>query len=425
MNQDIQSVKRLEGIMTVPGDKSVSHRALMFGAIATGDTHIRQLSHGQDVQSTRRCLEQCGVSFTETADSLIVHGAGFTLQAPENILDAGNSGTTMRLFSGILAAQPFQCTIKGDASLTKRPMKRIIEPLTLMGASIESENGYPPLRISGKQLIAIDYLSPVASAQVKSCILIAGLFSNGITSVTEPQLSRDHTERMLPCFGIPVQRDGLKVSVEGPARLQGTSLLVPGDISSAAFFMVAASLLPDSKLVIQNVGMNPSRTGIYDVLIQMGGKIAKQNQRIENGEPVADLVIESSHLRGVTIEGNMIPKLIDELPLLAVAATQAEGRTIIRDAKELRVKESDRIETVANNLKAMGCEITATEDGFIIDGPQPLQGATLPTYHDHRIAMSFAIAGLFAKGRTTILDAETAEISFPGFYNLLDDITYG
>jgi len=398
----------------------------MMGALAEGDTPIANLSYGQDVLSTRHCLEALGVEITGTSVGLVVHGAGMNgLKQAESRLECGNSGTTIRLLSGILAAQPFESWLNGDASLNSRPMRRIIDPLSMMQARIMSQpEGTAPLRIQGCTLSPIQYESPVASAQVKSCILLAGLFANGTTSVIEPKLSRDHTERMLPCFGVPVNRDGLTVSVKGPARLVGCPVRVPGDISSAAFFLVAGSLIPNSEIQVENVGLNPTRAGIMDVLARMGAHIDIQNYHERNGEPSADLVIQTSSLTGTVIEKEEIPRLIDELPILAIAATQAEGKTVVRDARELRVKESDRITVIEKGLKRMGVHITTYEDGFEIQGPQSLHGAKIETHHDHRIAMAFAVAGLLASGTTEIMDAENAETSYPGFFQVIKELSH-
>ncbi|MBN2029897.1 3-phosphoshikimate 1-carboxyvinyltransferase [bacterium] len=422
MDRTIHPINRLSGSITPPGDKSISHRALMMGAIGNGTTTIIHCSPGKDIKSTQNCLKQLGIIIESEGEKIHVHGRGMRgLFPPQQALDAGNSGTTMRLLSGILAAQPFESTITGDTSLSKRPMNRIVDPLRQMHAQIDPRNGsYAPLHIHGGQLSSITYRTPVPSAQIKSAILLAGLYANGTTSVIEPSLSRDHTERMLPCFGIEVNRDCLEVSVEGPAQLQSADISVPGDISSAAFFIIAASLIGHSNLLLKNVGINPTRKGILDVLENMGGQISYQNKRESNNEPIADLLIKSSKLYGVSIEGILIPKVIDEIPLIAIAATQAKGKTMVRDAKELRVKETDRITSVATNLKKMGVKIDVFDDGFALTGPQKLHGTVIDSYGDHRIAMSFAIAGLIAEGKTTIQNAECAEISYPGFFETLE-----
>lgn len=424
MDWEIQPITKWYGTYTVPGDKSISHRALMLGALAEGVTRITHLSPGKDVQSTLSCLVQLGVTIEQKEEETLVYGQGSKgLIPPTTILDAGNSGTTIRLLSGILAGHPFTSTITGDDSLRKRPMKRIIDPLEKMGAKIESSPGFfAPLTIHGTSLQPIEYALPIPSAQVKSCILLAGLLAEGKTSVTEPAQSRDHTERMLPCFGVEVIKNGLKVEIKGKSVLKATTIDVPGDISSAAFLMVAAALLPDAKLTLLNIGMNPTRTGIIEVLRTMGCSIQEKNVQSLHHEPRADLVIQSSPLSGIEIAGDLIPKVIDEIPILAIAATQAKGKTVVRDAKELRVKETDRITAVAKNLNAMGVKIEVFEDGFAIEGPQKLKAAVIESFHDHRIAMAFAIAGLVAKGKTRIRNAECAEISYPGFYEIIKGI---
>jgi len=424
MDWEIQPITRWHGTYPVPGDKSISHRALMLGALAEGITRITHLSPGKDVQSTLSCLVQLGVQIEQKENTTLVYGRGREgLSSPQTILDAGNSGTTIRLLSGILAGHAFTSVITGDDSLRKRPMKRIIEPLEKMGARIESTPGFlAPLTIHGTRLCPIEYVLPIASAQVKSCILLAGLLAEGNTSVTEPAQSRDHTERMLPCFGVDVLKEGLKVEVRGRASLKATEIDVPGDISSAAFLMVAAALLSEAKLTLVNIGMNPTRVGILEVLRAMGCSIQEKNIQMVNHEPRADLVVESGILSGTEIAGDLIPKVIDEIPILAIAATQAKGKTVVRDAKELRVKESDRITAVAQNLNAMGVKIEVFEDGFAIEGPQKLRGAVIESFHDHRIAMAFAIAGLIAEGKTVIRNAECAEISYPGFYEMIKGI---
>jgi len=427
LDRIITPARILRGRIRIPGDKSISHRALILGALARGDTRISHPLLGEDVRSTRRCLEQAGIRISEKSGNLIVHGRGMGgWRAPASPLDCGNSGTTMRLLSGILAAMPFRSTLVGDASLSRRPMKRIIDPLGRMGAKITAAaEGTAPLEIDGTRLSPIDYITPVASAQIKSCVLLAGLFADGTTSVTEPSLSRDHTERMLRGFGVDVSREGLRVSVTGPAVLQGCEVDVPGDISSAAFFLIAASLLPDSEIRLENVGLNPSRTGILEVLDEMGADIERTSEREINGEPRADLIVRSARLKGTVIEGPMIPTLIDEIPILAVAAARAEGRTEFRNAGELRVKETDRIAAIASNLESMGVRVDIQEDGFVIEGPQTLHGADIETFQDHRIAMSFAVAGLAAQGGTRIRNAECAEISYRGFYETLGGLIHG
>ncbi len=427
----------IRGRIPLPGDKSISHRALMLGAIAEGETRIRGLAPGEDVRSTLNCLRQLGVSIQEQNGEIILHGRGLAgLQKPAGILDAGNSGTTMRLLAGILAAQPFTTAITGDASLCRRPMRRIIEPLTQMGAGITAEqNDCAPLTIRGGKLQGIHYTLPVASAQVKSCILFAGLGADGETIVEEHVPTRDHSERMLRKMGahISVTSDQYSVisnqySVTSNSisiragELFGNEIEVPGDFSSAAFFIAAALLLSESELIVENVGLNPTRTAFLEIAREMGAAI--ESTKLKNGshEPVADLAVRHHPLRGVSVFGKRVPLLIDEIPILAILATQAEGETCIRDAKELRVKESDRIAALAQNLRAMGATVEELPDGLVIAGPTPLHGAEIDSYGDHRIAMAFAVAGLLADAPTTIRGAECADISFPGFFERLGEV---
>lgn len=411
--------KPLTGEVTVPGDKSISHRGIMLGAIAKGTTSITNFLKGADCLSTIACFRKMGIEIEEKGKEILVHGKGLHgLQAPDGILDAGNSGTTTRLISGILAGQNFSCELTGDASIQKRPMKRIITPLSLMGANIESIRGNDcaPLRIHGTSLKGIHYDSPVASAQVKSCILFAGMYADQKTSVTEPYLSRNHSELMLGSFGADIHTEGNTSVIFPEPLLYGQEVAVPGDISSAAYFIAAALLIPSSELLIRNVGINPTRDGILRVCHKMGASIELLNKRIQCGEPVADLLVKHSPLKGTVIEGAIIPTLIDELPVIAVMAACAEGETIIRDAQELKVKESNRLEILVHHLTAMGCDVTGTEDGMIIRGGRPLKGAVLESHLDHRIAMSFAVAGLVAEGETEILNADCVNISYPDFY---------
>ena len=411
--------KPLTGEVTVPGDKSISHRGIMLGAIAKGTTSITNFLKGADCLSTIACFRKMGIEIEEKGKEILVHGKGLHgLQAPDGILDAGNSGTTTRLISGILAGQNFSCELTGDASIQKRPMKRIITPLSLMGANIESIRGNDcaPLRIHGTSLKGIHYDSPVASAQVKSCILFAGMYADQKTSVTEPYLSRNHSELMLGSFGADIHTEGNTSVISPEPLLYGQEVAVPGDISSAAYFIAAALLIPSSELLIKNVGINPTRDGILHVCHKMGASIELLNKRIQCGEPVADLLVKHSPLKGTVIEGAIIPTLIDELPVIAVMAACAEGETIIRDAQELKVKESNRLEILVHHLTAMGCDVTGTEDGMIIRGGRPLKGAVLESHLDHRIAMSFAVAGLVAEGETEILNADCVNISYPDFY---------
>ena len=415
---EFKSVKKCRGEITVPGDKSISHRAVMFGSLAKGTTQVTGFLKGADCLSTISCFRQLGVSIEEKDQKIYIHGKGLHgLSTPDSILDAGNSGTTTRLISGILSGQNFSSTITGDASIQKRPMKRIITPLSQMGASIKSVHGNDcaPLCISPASLHGITYQSPVASAQVKSSILLAGLYADGITTVKEPAISRNHTEIMLKSFGATVHTEGLSASILPEPDLTALEISVPGDISSAAYFIAAGLIVPGSEIRIRHVGINPTRDGILQVAKAMGGNITLENVS-ESGEPTADIVVRSSSLHGTTIEGAIIPTLIDELPVIAIMAAVAEGTTVIKDAAELKVKESNRIDVMVENLSAMGCDITATEDGMIIKGGNTLHGAEIDSHLDHRIAMSFAIASLIADGVTRIKDASCVNISYPSFY---------
>ena len=417
---EIKKSGALRGEVTVPGDKSISHRSIMFGAISEGLTEVTNFLQGADCLSTISCFKKLGIEIENTTEKILVHGKGIRgLSAPASILDAGNSGTTTRLISGILAGQDFSCTLTGDASIQKRPMKRIIEPLSLMGADIRSirENGCAPLQISGRKLSGISYSTPVASAQVKSAILLAGLYADGQTRVTEPALSRNHTELMLSGFGAEIKTEGLTAVLTPGTSLHGQRVEVPGDISSAAYFLAAGLLVPGSEILVKNVGINPTRAGILTVIRAMGGNIVLQNQRLCAGEPVADILVTASSLHGTVVEGSLIPTLIDEIPVIAVLAAFADGETVIRDAAELKFKESDRIVSVTEALLAMGCDVTPTDDGMLIRGGKPLCGAPVNSCQDHRIAMSFAVAGLCADGVTTIRDAECVSISYPAFYH--------
>lgn len=409
----------LKGEITVPGDKSISHRGIMLGALANGTTSITNFLKGADCLSTISCFQKMGIEIEETEREILVHGKGLHgLSAPTEILDAGNSGTTTRLISGILAGQNFSCDLTGDASIQKRPMKRIMTPLSMMGADITSvhNNGCAPLHIKGAPLKGISYQSPVASAQVKSCVLFAGLYADGKTSVTEPFLSRNHSELMLSSFGASIETCGTTATIEPEPVLTAQKVEVPGDISSAAFFIAAGLLIPGSELLIKNVGINPTRDGILRVCKQMGANLELLNTRTQCGEPVADVLVKHSELNRTVIEGDLIPTLIDELPVIAVMAACANGETIIRNAEELKVKESNRLEIIVHHLSEMGCDITGTEDGMIIRGGKPLHGAVLDSHLDHRIAMSFAVAGLVADGETEITNADCVNISYPGFY---------
>ena len=427
---ELCSITGLKGRVSVPGDKSISHRCIMFGSIADGVTEVRNFLEGADCLATIRCFRSMGIEIEEKNTTVIVHGKGLHgLSAPDSILDVGNSGTTTRLLSGILAGQSFESKLSGDESLNSRPMKRIMDPLTQMGAHISSilRNGCAPLYIAPSALHGIHYDSPVASAQVKSCILLAGLYAEGETSVTEPSLSRNHTELMLREFGADIRTTHALNSTEATAsirpcgRLFGQKITVPGDISSAAYFIAAGLIVPDSEILIENVGINPTRAGILKVCEDMGGNITLLNERTEGGEKIADILVKTSSLHGITIEGDIIPTLIDEIPVIAVMAAAAEGTTIIKDAEELKVKETDRIETVTDNLKAMGCNVTPTADGMIITGGK-LKGASIHTLLDHRIAMAFSIAALVAEGNTKILDSKCVDVSYPTFYDTFEQL---
>jgi 3-phosphoshikimate 1-carboxyvinyltransferase len=418
----------LRGRIQIPGDKSISHRALMLGALSEGTTTIQGLLLGEDPRSTAACFRAMGAQISElNTERVTVKGIGMgNLLEPANVLDCGNSGTTMRLMLGILASHAGRFfTVTGDASLRSRPMSRVITPLRQMGAQIWSrQGGFAPLAIQGQTLQPIHYQSPMASAQVKSCVLLAGLMAEGETTVTEPAQSRDHSERMLRAFGatVTVDPETCSATVTGPAKLHGQAVVVPGDISSAAFWLVAAAIVPGSDLTVENVGVNPTRTGILDALAAMNADITLENERIVAGEPVADLRVRHSGLKGCELGGAIIPRLIDEIPILAVAAAFAQGKTIIRDAEELRVKESDRLAVMASQLILMGAKVTEMPDGLEIEGGYTLTGAAVDSYTDHRIAMSLAIAALNAKGETTIHRAEAASISYPSFTPTLQQL---
>ena len=424
-----QSDMTVRGTITIPGDKSISHRALMLGAIAEGETIIEGLLLGEDPRSTAACFRAMGAQISElNSRSVTVTGVGLgNLQEPKDILDAGNSGTTMRLMLGLLASHPDRLfTVTGDSSLRSRPMSRVVKPLTQMGASIwgRQGNSLAPLAVKGQQLKPIHYHSPVASAQVKSCVLLAGLMVDGKTTVTEPALSRDHSERMLRAFGatLSTDRHTHSVTLTGQPTLRGQKVVVPGDISSAAFWLVAGAVTPDSNLLIKNVGINPTRTGVLEALEMMEADITRENEREVAGEPVADLRVRHSQLKACEISGDIIPRLIDEIPILAVAAAFAEGTTVVKDAAELRVKESDRLAVMATELGKMGARISELEDGLEITGGHELRGAEVNSFTDHRIAMSLAIAALNASGNTTIERAEAASISYPDFVETLTTI---
>ncbi len=415
----------LRGTLAVPGDKSISHRSVMFGALAQGTTEVSNFLTGADCLSTISCFRQMGIGIEQSGSSVRIHGKGLHgLQQPQQMLDAGNSGTTVRLLSGILAGQAFDSAITGDASIQKRPMKRVLTPLTQMNAQISSLSGNDcaPLVISHSSLRGIHYVSPVASAQVKSCVLLAGLYADGSTSVTEPTVSRNHSELMLRYFGAEVTSEGTTATIQPQPHLTGQKIEVPGDISSAAYFLAAALLVSGSEVLLTNVGINPTRDGMLRVCQAMGANISLQNVRLDGAEPCADLLVSSSSLHGTEIGGALIPTLIDELPVLAVLAAFADGETVIRDAAELKVKESDRIAVMAENLTRMGADVTATEDGMIIRGGRSLHGAVIDPHLDHRIAMSFAVAALAAEGETEILQEDCVRISYPGFYKDLESL---
>lgn len=421
-----QKVRSLRGELTVPGDKSISHRAVMFGSLAEGTTEITNFLQGADCLSTIACFRHMGIEIENTTERILVHGKGLHgLRKPDCILDVGNSGTTTRLISGILAGQDFEVSLTGDDSIQSRPMGRIIRPLSEMGANIESVkgNGCAPLRIRPGKLHAIRYNSPVASAQVKSCVLLAGMYaSGGETSVTEPSLSRNHTELMLSYFGADVSSAGTTAVIQPEPRLTAQKVEVPGDISSAAYFIAAALMVPGSEILIRNVGINPTRDGILRVVRAMGGRIELLNERKMGGEPAADLLVRHSALHGTVIEGDLIPALIDEIPIIAILAACADGTTVIRNAEELKVKESNRLDIMVTELARMGVDIEGTDDGMIIRGGRPLQGTAVDSRLDHRIAMSFAVAGLAAEGTTEVLRADCVDISYPGFYRDLESL---
>ena len=427
----IAPTRGLKGEVTIPGDKSISHRSIMLGSIALGTTEITHFLEGADCLSTIDCFRKMGVEIERKPSSILVHGKGLRgLTAPASTLNVGNSGTTTRLISGILSGQNFATTLSGDDSLNSRPMKRIMTPLNTMGAHIRSlnDNGCAPLHIRPGALHGIHYQSPVASAQVNSAVLLAGLYADSPTSVTEPALSRNHTELMLQGFGAYVatdlHTDGTATAhVEPCKELYGQQICVPGDISSAAYFIAAALLVPGSELLVKNVGTNFTRAGFLKVCKAMGADIETVSQTIEGGESRADLLVRYSHLKGTVIEGDIIPTLIDEIPMIAIMAAFADGQTVIRDAAELKVKETNRIDTVTAGLKAMGAVITPTDDGMIIEGTGHLNGASIQSYLDHRIAMAFSVAGLASDGETQIVDSQCVDVSYPEFYATLNSVS--
>jgi len=419
------NITSLQGDILVPGDKSISHRSVMFGAVAEGETTVTGFLMGEDCLSTVSCFRQLGVEIEEKADQIVIHGKGWDgLKEPKEVLNVGNSGTTIRLMMGILAGRDFHATLIGDESIGKRPMTRVTKPLSQMGARIEGRQSgeYTPLSIRGGGISGIEYQAPVASAQVKSSILLAGLQADGKTTVIEPEKSRDHTERMIRQFGGTVEEEGLSVSVCGGQTLKGTHIKVPGDISSAAFFLVAGAIVPDSSITLKNVGLNPTRTGIIDVMKAMGADLTIEEIDGEQIEPVGNIHIKTSYLKGTTIGGDLIPRLIDELPIIALLATQAEGETIIRDAHELKVKETNRIDTVVHELSKLGADITATDDGMIIQGKNKLSGGIVSSHGDHRIGMMLAVAALICKDEVSLENKEAISVSYPQFFADLEKL---
>jgi len=424
MDYELTKIRGLKGEIIPPPDKSISHRAVMFASIANGKSVVRNLLMAEDPLSTINAFRALGLEITEGSPNvLIINGKGlYGFKEPLDVINCGNSGTTMRLISGILAGNPFFSVLTGDDSLKQRPMARVIDPLKQMGASIfaRADDRYPPIAIKGKKLRGIDYKMPVASAQVKSCLVLAGLYADGRTSIAEPYLSRDHTERMLGAMGADLRVDGLTVRLEGGRELKSLDMTVPSDFSSAAFFMAAAVMVPGSEVLIKGVGINPTRTGLLDVMKEMGAVVELSNIRDVSGEPVADILCRTAgDLKAVRIGKDSIPSLIDEFPILCVLATQADGITEIRGAEELRVKESDRIKAMAAELKKLGVELEEYPDGIAINGRAALRGAKVESYGDHRIAMSLSVAALVSEGTTTINNASCMDISFPGFYEML------
>jgi len=426
MNRVIEKANFLKGEITPPPDKSISHRAVMFASLAKGESRIKNFLWAKDPISSLNAMKSLGVKIeVNDIKEIIVQGEGLqSLKEPEDVIDCGNSGTTIRLLSGILAGQPFLSILSGDESLRQRPMKRIIEPLRQMGVEIcsRAENRFPPVVIRGGNLKGISYEMPIASAQVKSAILLAGLLAKGDTTVKEPHKSRDHTEKMLKSMGVELYITNNTIKISQPSQeLKAFDIAIPNDFSSAAFFIGGACLVPDSEVIIKNVCLNETRTGFLEVLRSMGAKIEIFNLKEQAGEPVGDILVKkSSGLKGVTVQGEIIPRLIDEFPILCIIATQAEGLTVIRDAKDLRAKESDRIKAMVTELSKMGVPIKEFEDGVEIKGPCKLKGTEVYSYKDHRIAMALSIAGLISEGKTTIIDADCVDISFPEFYDLLE-----
>ena len=418
----------LQGEVTIPGDKSISHRAVIISSLAKGKTRIKGLLKGEDNLRTINAFKLMGITIKKTDnDELTVHGRGLHgLTEPENIINAGNSGTTMRLLTGLLSGQEFFSVINGDRYLRKRPMKRVVSPLGSMGANIwaREDGKFAPLCINKARLTSIEYTSPIASAQVKSAILFAGLYADGITKVSEPWLSRDHTERMLKRFGVSLEREGNKVSLCGGSELEPRDIEIPRDISSAAFFIVAALIVPGSEVLLRRIGANPSRIGVLEILREMGGDIKILNEDETGGEPVIDILVKSSPLKGVTIGGALIPKTIDEFPIISIAASVAQGETVIKDAHELRVKETDRIKAMASELRKFGVDVQEFDDGMVISGNNYLQGCECQSFGDHRVAMSLIVAGLRASGETVVKDTSCIDTSFPGFKDKIFSIIH-
>ena len=424
----IEKIKKLKGNISVPGDKSISHRSLILGSIAQGETRIYNFLNSLDCLKTLECMQALGAEIELDKDNSVkIKGKGlYGLQEPKDILDVGNSGTTIRLLTGLLSGQNFYSVLNGDNSIKRRPMKRVTQPLRLMGADIwgRKDGQFAPLNVRGNKLNPLHYTLPVASAQVKTALLLAGLYTTGETVIKEPLPTRDHTERMLEIMQADIKNSPLEIKIKGGKQLKGTDIFIPGDISSAAYFVAAASMLRDSQIIIKQVGVNPTRTGIIEILNKMGAKINILNYQIKSNEPQADLKIEYSELKGMEIKEEMMPFLIDELPLIAVVATQAQGKTVVSGARELRVKETDRIKAIVSELKKMGADIEEKEDGFIVTGPSKLKGAVCESYNDHRIAMSLAVAALLAEGKTVIKNSECIDISFPGFEKTLQKLIY-
>jgi len=424
----IEKIKKLKGNISVPGDKSISHRSLILGSIAQGETRIYNFLNSLDCLKTLECMQALGAEIELGKDNSVkIKGKGlYGLQEPKDILDVGNSGTTIRLLTGLLSGQNFYSVLNGDNSIKRRPMKRVTQPLRLMGADIwgRKDGQFAPLNVRGNKLNPLHYTLPVASAQVKTALLLAGLYTAGETVIKEPLPTRDHTERMLEIMQADIKNSPLEIKIKGGKQLKGTDIFIPGDISSAAYFVAAASMLRDSQIIIKHVGVNPTRTGIIEILNKMGAKINILNYQIKSNEPQADLKIEYSELKGMEIKEEMMPFLIDELPLIAVVATQAQGKTVVSGARELRVKETDRIKAIVSELKKMGADIEEKEDGFIVTGPSKLKGAVCESYDDHRIAMSLAVAALLAEGKTVIKNSECIDISFPGFEKTLQKLIY-